>query len=101
MTQAYRLADELMELLNGLLLLTATPMQLHPFELYSLIELVEPGLFPTFDAYNFRRGFLPRLNALMKALRGWNVLGRRSSIRCWSVWRRLVLTGQPPRPLPV
>jgi SNF2 family DNA or RNA helicase len=74
-TQAYRLADELKELVNGLLLLTATPMQLHPFELYSLIELVEPGLFPTFDAYNSRRGFLPRLNALMKALRGWNALG--------------------------
>ncbi len=47
-TQAYRLADELKELVNGLLLLTATPMQVHPFELYSLIELVEPGLFPTF-----------------------------------------------------
>ena len=42
-TQAYRLADELKELVNGLLLLTATPMQLHPYELYSLIELVEPG----------------------------------------------------------
>jgi hypothetical protein len=46
-TQAYRLADELKELVNGLLLLTATPMQVHPFELYSLIELVEPGLFPS------------------------------------------------------
>ncbi|MHB1593333.1 MAG: DEAD/DEAH box helicase [Streptosporangiaceae bacterium] len=46
-TLAYRLADELKEMVNGLLLLTATPMQVHPFELYSLIELVEPGLFPT------------------------------------------------------
>jgi len=73
-TQAYRLADELKELVNGLLLLTATPMQVHPFELYSLIELVEPGLFPTFKAYDTRRGFLPRLNALMKDLKGWNVL---------------------------
>jgi superfamily II DNA or RNA helicase len=73
-TLAYRLADELKELVNGLLLLTATPMQLHSFELYSLIELVEPGLFPTFRAYDSRRGFLPRLNALMKALKGWNVL---------------------------
>lgn len=73
-TQAYRLADELKELVNGLLLLTATPMQVHPFELYSLIELVEPGLFPTFRAYDTRRGFLPRLNALMKDLKGWNTL---------------------------
>jgi SNF2 family DNA or RNA helicase len=73
-TLAYRLADELKELVNGLLLLTATPMQVHPFELYSLIELVEPGLFPTFRAYDSRRGFLPRLNALMKVLKGWNAL---------------------------
>jgi len=73
-TQAYRLADELKELVNGLLLLTATPMQVHPFELYSLIELVEPGLFPTFRAYDMRRGFLPQLNALMKDLKGWNAL---------------------------
>jgi SNF2 family DNA or RNA helicase len=73
-TLAYRLADELKELVNGLLLLTATPMQVHPFELYSLIELVEPGLFPTFHAYDSRRGFLPRLNALMKALVGWKAL---------------------------
>ncbi len=73
-TQAYRLADELKELVNGLLLLTATPMQVHPFELYSLIELVEPGLFPAFSAYDTRRGFLPQLNALMKDLKGWNAL---------------------------
>jgi hypothetical protein len=83
-TQAYRLADELKEQVNGLLLLTATPMQVHPFELYSLIELVEPGLFPTFSTYNNRRGFLPRLNALMRDLKGWNALSdseRRSAVR--------------------
>jgi superfamily II DNA or RNA helicase len=83
-TQAYRLADELKELVNGLLLLTATPMQVHPFELYSLIELVEPGLFPTFRAYDTRRGFLPQLNALMKDLKGWNALSdseRASAVR--------------------
>jgi SNF2 family DNA or RNA helicase len=75
-TLAYRLADELKELVNGLLLLTATPMQVDPFELYSLIELVEPGLFPGYDSYDSRRGFLPRLNALMKALKGWQALSR-------------------------
>ena len=31
---------------RGCLLLTATPMQLDPFELYSLIELLDPTLFP-------------------------------------------------------
>src|SRR5260370_13647296 len=48
-TQAYRLADELKELTSGLLLLTATPMQLHSSELFSLIELVELGLFKAFE----------------------------------------------------
>src|SRR6202035_362746 len=68
------LADELKDQVNGLLLLTATPMQVHPFELYSLIELVEPGMFPTFKGYERLRGNLPRLNALMKALKGWKAM---------------------------
>jgi superfamily II DNA or RNA helicase len=79
-TLAYRLADELKELVNGLLLLTATPMQLDPFELYSLIELVEPGLFPGYSTYDSRRGFLPRLNALMKVLKGWQALSREDQL---------------------
>ncbi len=89
-TQAYRLADELKELVNGLLLLTATPMQLHPFELYSLIELVEPGLFAAFSAYDSRRGFLPDLNALMKALKGWNTLNREEQAAAAQAHQRLL-----------
>jgi superfamily II DNA or RNA helicase len=73
-TQAYRLADELKELANGFLLLTATPMQLHPYELYSLIELVEPGLYPAFEVYEGRRRDLPRLNDLMRALKSWGAM---------------------------
>ena len=67
-TQAYRLADELKELVDGMLLLTATPMQLHPFELYSLVELVEPGLYPTYESYDSKRTDLPELNELMRDL---------------------------------
>jgi superfamily II DNA or RNA helicase len=74
-TQAYRMADELKELTDGLLLLTATPMQLHPFELYSLIELVEPGVYPTYGQYELRRKQLPVLNDLMRSLKGWPTLG--------------------------
>ena len=73
-TQAYRLADELKELTPGLLLLTATPMQLHSFELYSLIELVEPGLFPGFSSYEQQRAELPALNRLVRDLLSWDTL---------------------------
>lgn len=73
-TLAYQLADELKEIVNGLLLLTATPMQLDPFELYSLVELVEPGMFKTFQHYERRRQDLPRLNRLIKALNEWEAM---------------------------
>lgn len=73
-TKAYELADELKELVDGLLLLSATPMQLDPFELYSLIELVEPGLHGTFEQYNQRRKVLPKLNELMRGLHRWETL---------------------------
>jgi SNF2 family DNA or RNA helicase len=89
-TLAYRLADELKELVNGLLLLTATPMQVDPYELYSLIELVEPGLFPGYDSYNSRRGFLPRLNALMKVLKGWQTLSREDQVAAVGMHQKLL-----------
>lgn len=73
-TKAYDLADELKELVEGFLLLSATPMQLDPYELYSLIELVEPGLYGDFRSYDQRRKMLPRLNELMRALRTWGSL---------------------------
>jgi superfamily II DNA or RNA helicase len=73
-TKAYDLADELKELVDGLLLLTATPMQLDPFELYSLIELVEPGLYADFRSYDQSRKLLPKLNELMKGMRTWETL---------------------------
>jgi superfamily II DNA or RNA helicase len=70
-TRAYALVDDLKETTSGLLFLTATPMQLHPFELFSLIELIEPGLYVNYDAYDARRKQLPALNRIMKVLQGW------------------------------
>jgi SNF2 family DNA or RNA helicase len=75
-TLAYRLADDLKDLIDGLLLLTATPMQLQPYELYSLIELVEPGLYPSFGHYERQRKQLPQLNDLMNTLKGWETQSR-------------------------
>jgi len=70
-TEAYRLVDSLKDQAHGLLLLTATPMQLHLFELYSMIELVEPGLFPTLYDYEEVSQRLPKLNDLMRELIKW------------------------------
>ena len=68
---AYRMADDLKNTVDGLLLLTATPVQLHQYELFSLIELVEPGRFEDYRAFEQSRKQLPRLNELMLALHDW------------------------------
>ena len=73
-TEAYKLADELKEEVNGLLLLTATPVQLHQYELYSLVQLVEPGLFRNEAAFEAQRQHVPELNRLMQVLEGWETL---------------------------
>ena len=74
-TRAYRLADQLKEQ-YGLLLLTATPMQLHSYELYSLIELVEPGLY-SFEDYEDQINHIPELNSIMQELLRWDELDSR------------------------
>ncbi|MFC5260916.1 SNF2-related protein [Kribbella qitaiheensis] len=70
-TQAYRLAEDLKDQVHGLLLLTATPVQLHEYELFSLIELVEPGLFVSSTHFDRERLQIPKLNRLMHQLQRW------------------------------
>ena len=36
---------------RAVLFLTATPMQLHSYELYSLIEMIDPTLFPSYEDF--------------------------------------------------
>ena len=81
-TLGYQLADELKEAVDGMLLLTATPMQLHPYELYSLIELVEPGICDSFEEYEQNRRELPRLAQIAMDIQQWDVLAtdRRDSL---------------------
>ena len=43
-------------------------MQLHRFELYSLIELLDPALFPTFEDFNSHADSLAGLNAAVEGL---------------------------------
>lgn len=73
-TQAYELADELKEQADGLLLLSATPMQLESHELYSLIQLVEPGIFRSEREFEARRRDTPALNDLVRGVDQWNAL---------------------------
>lgn len=51
------------------LFLTATPMQLDSRELYSLIELLDPALFPTPGHFDRHRAKMPGLNRLVNDLR--------------------------------
>lgn len=82
-TQAYRLADELKHQTPGLLLLSATPIQLHPMELYSLIDLVEPGLFSGFQSYERERQRIPRLNEAMKLVNDWPARSSGEKAEAW------------------
>jgi len=55
-TLNYELARKISLNSESLLLLTATPLQLHSFELYSLIELIHPEVFKNFgDFEHFRK----------------------------------------------
>jgi superfamily II DNA or RNA helicase len=71
---ATRLADPERSTSTGMLLLTATPMQLHPFELYSLIELLDPALFPDFDEFEAHVELLAGLNKAVDLVRRWPAL---------------------------
>jgi SNF2 family DNA or RNA helicase len=77
-TKLYQLVQELAhpEHANSraMLFLTATPMQLHPFELYSLIELLDPTLFPSYEDFDEHRLSLAGLNAAVDAVRQWQNL---------------------------
>jgi ATP-dependent helicase HepA len=65
-TNLYRLTEKLAEpeagKSTGVLLLTATPMQLHRFELFSLIELLDLALFADFDNFEDHCESLAGLN---------------------------------------
>jgi len=50
------------------LFLTATPMQLESRELYSLIEILDPALFPTAEQFELHRMRVPGLSRLVHEL---------------------------------
>ncbi|HYE12466.1 MAG TPA: helicase-related protein [Patescibacteria group bacterium] len=67
--KAYDLAEELSFKTDGLLLLTATPMQLHDFEFFSLTELLDPTLYGGYENYErYKNSDLPIINSIHRAV---------------------------------
>ena len=73
-TRAYDLAEGLRDHVDGLLLLTATPMQLDLEEFMALVNLVEPGLYVDAQQFGDRRQGVRALNELFRDLWDWPAL---------------------------
>ncbi|MFX1314109.1 MAG: SNF2-related protein, partial [Promethearchaeota archaeon] len=67
-TLNYELARKLSANSESMLLLTATPLQLHSFELYSLIELIHPEVFENFSDFEHFRKNMPFINLIITNL---------------------------------
>ena len=71
-TRLYRLVRRLAEpdyfANRSMLFLTATPMQLDTHELYSLVELLDPALFPSEEHFERHRRAVPGLSRLVEQL---------------------------------
>jgi SNF2 family DNA or RNA helicase len=64
-TLNYELARRVSESTESLLLLTATPLQLHSFELFSLIELIQKEAFQNYSDFEHFRKNMPFINLLV------------------------------------
>jgi ATP-dependent helicase HepA len=77
-TRFYRLVQALADpehaSSRAMLFLTATPMQLHPFELYSLLDLLDATLFASFEDFDEHRKHLAGLNQTVEAIGRWAAL---------------------------
>lgn len=72
-TQLYRVVEQLASpdrfSKRSVLFLTATPMQLDVGEIYGLVELLDPALFPTIQHFRDHKDQVPRLNKLVQDLK--------------------------------
>ena len=75
-TLAYSLAEILSVKSKSFLLLTATPVQLDSFDLYSLIELLYPREFPSFQDFELARANLKELSYLINSLPRYHALSQ-------------------------
>lgn len=98
-TQTYLLGEAASGKAGSVLFLTATPLQLRSFELYSLLELVDPSLFEGFqDFERFRSVTLPLINEAHGLLSSpWSAESYR---RLYFVWEQLQKESGNLPPLP-
>lgn len=73
-TLGYNLARKLSEKARSLLLLTATPIQLHSFDLFSLLQLIRPDIFHNFDDFEGERKNLSIITMLVRNLNQFHAL---------------------------
>lgn len=75
-TLAYSFAELIALKSKSLLLLSATPVQLNSYELYSLIELLYPKEFDSFEDFEIARASLKDLSYLINNLINYNGLNQ-------------------------
>ncbi|TFG17386.1 MAG: hypothetical protein EU530_10670 [Promethearchaeota archaeon] len=73
-TLGFSLARRLSEKARSLLLLTATPIQLHSFDLFSLLQLIRPDIFHNFEDFEVERKNLPIITMLVRNLKQFHRL---------------------------
>jgi superfamily II DNA or RNA helicase len=91
----FGLVEDLSTSVFGLLLLTATPIQLRALELFHLVELVEPGTFADLWEFDRRRTDIPKLNGLWKALVDWPVADLSDRREVLATHRQLLQEAMP------
>ena len=67
-TQSYHLGEALSDKTDAMLFLTATPLQLSDYEFYSLIELLNPTLFPDYESFESYRPLVREINETATAI---------------------------------
>ena len=73
-TKNYDLGEIISNNSRFLLLLTATPMQLNPFELFSLVKLVDPALFPRYSHFLEFKEKIAHYNLMIRNLKKYRKL---------------------------
>ncbi len=87
-TLLYRTVDALKDSTFGVMLLTATPMQLHHFELFSLVELVEPGLYESYEEFEKEILASLELRTAVRALENWPNVSSEERAKATSLLQR-------------